>query len=99
MDWIKINSIEDLPKEPGEYLVYVKDPYIAPDHFEGFSYVTMAFFDKDQCLWREADDMYYNACVSIVNKEKIYYISHWAHKPSEPVDCTELEGEIQNGSN
>lgn len=98
MDWIKINSIEDLPKEPGEYLVYVKDPYITPDHFEGFSYVTMAFFDKDQCLWRE-DDMYYNACVSIVNKEKSYYISHWAHKPSGPVDCTELEGEIQNGSN
>ena len=28
IDWIPINTVEDLPKESGDYLVYIVDPFV-----------------------------------------------------------------------
>ena len=98
MGWVKINSVNDLPEYPGEYLVYVKNMFNSGELFEELSYVTMAFFNKDQCLWNE-DGTYYNACLDVVKKTNTYCITHWMPKPAGPVDLVKLEGENQNGSN
>ena len=39
MGWVKINSVNDLPEYPGEYLVYVKDMFNSGELFEELSYV------------------------------------------------------------
>lgn len=90
INWTSVEK-DGLPSEPGEYIVYVRDG-IQPDNpipgLDGdLSYVTTAYFDPDACLWKENDE-YYNGNLDCVNKEKTYYISHWADKPIPPKEET-----------
>lgn len=90
INWTSVEK-DGLPSEPGEYIVYVRDG-MQPHHpipgLEGdLSYVTTAYYDPDTCLWKENEE-YYNANLACVNKEKTYYISHWADKPTPPKEET-----------
>lgn len=90
IDWIPINTVEDLPKESGEYLVYIVDPfkerYDDEFSFSNLSHITCAEYYKEGCMWFAHKDITYNANVSCVNKEKAYYISHWAKMPEGPLN-------------
>ena len=84
--WIPVT--ERLPEEPGEYTVFIKDPFYKREDedfisFDG-SYVTTAFYDKDTGLWMESETSYYCANLSCVNTEKIFYITHWMPLPQPP---------------
>ena len=90
INWTVVEK-DGLPSVPGEYLVYVRagtdfkkpDTELDFDLNEVLDYVTTAYFDTDTCLWKENDE-YYNGNLACVNKEKTYYISHWADKPKPP---------------
>lgn len=92
IDWIPINTVEDLPEESGEYLVYIVDPFVKTYDdefpFNNLSHVTSAEFFKEDCMWFVNRDVSYNANNSCVNKEKAYYISHWANMPEGPLNDT-----------
>lgn len=84
--WIPVE--ERLPEEPGEYTVFIKDPFHKREDedfisFDG-SYVTNAFYDKDAGLWQESQTSFYCANLSCVNTEKIFYITHWMPLPEPP---------------
>jgi hypothetical protein len=85
--WISVK--ERLPEEPGEYIVFIRDPFYGKDEPQDefnvdASYVTSCFYDKDAGLWREWDNSYYCANLQCVNTYKTYYISHWQPLPEPP---------------
>ena len=85
--WIPVT--ERLPEEPGEYIVFIRDPFCGKDEPQDefnvdASYVTSCFYDKDAGLWREWDNSYYCANLQCVNTNKTYYISHWQPLPEPP---------------
>lgn len=92
--WISVEK-DGLPSEPNEYLVYVRDGITdkqtdIPDLDIDLSYVTTAYFDPDTCLWNENQE-YYNGNLECVNKNKVYYISHWADKPKPPKEANDAQ--------
>ena len=89
--WIPVT--ERLPEEPGEYMVYIKDPFYKREDedfisFDG-SYVTTAFYDKNTGLWNESEISCYCANLSCVNTEKTFHITHWMPLPSAPKEATD----------
>lgn len=92
--WISVEK-DGLPSEPNEYLVYVRDGItdkqtVIPDLDIDLSYVTTAYFDPNTCLWNENQE-YYNGNLDCVNKNKVYYISHWANKPKPPKEANDAQ--------
>lgn len=80
-----------LPEEPGEYEVYIKDPFFKKDESvdDDFlqidtSYVTTACYDPNTGLWKEYVDSYYNAHLECVDTNKAYHITHWRPLPEPP---------------
>lgn len=78
--WISVE--ERLPKESGEYIVYIKDPETCPEH--DLSYVTSVFYDKDACLWREWVDQFYCANLKAVDTTNVFHITYWMPLPEPP---------------
>lgn len=85
--WRRVESLEDLPKESGTYIVYLRQgtKVETPEWMGGepLSYVTEMAFDREQMLWR-ADDDAYNAILSFVDTEKDFHVTHWMDKPEPP---------------
>lgn len=79
--WISVEE-EHLPDEPGEYNVYIRDPEITPEF--DLSFVTSAFFNKDEGLWKVETNDFYCADLRGVNREKVYHITHWRPLPEPP---------------
>lgn len=80
-----------LPEKPGEYEVYIKDPFfkkgesVDDDLLQiDTSYVTTAYYDPNTGLWKEYADSYYNAHLDNVNTKKEYHITHWRPMPEPP---------------
>ena len=82
---------KELPDKPGEYIVYIKDPWYRPDadddncilHYDT-SDVTCAEFDKNGCLWLVGDTAY-NANLACVDTAETYHVTHWMNRPEPPV--------------
>ena len=82
--WHRVESKEDLPKESGTYIVYLRQgtKVETPEWMGGepLSYVVEMEFDREQMLWR-ADDDAYNAILSFVDTERDFHVTHWTEKP------------------
>lgn len=85
--WHRVESKEDLPKESGTYIVYLRQgtKVETPEWMGGepLSYVVEMEFDREQMLWR-ADDDAYNAILSFVDTERDFHVTHWTEKPEPP---------------
>ncbi len=83
--WISVE--ERLPEKPGSYLIYIHDPEVTPEY--DCSYVSAAFYDKDEGLWKEEDDVVYCADLRCVNRGKVFHITHWMPLPEPPKEAEE----------
>ena len=95
--WVSVE--ERLPEEPGEYIVYIRESLdntrkrenkeLEPWEDYDLSYVYSAFFDIGQMVW-DVGNTYYNAVLSVVNREKDSHITHWMPLPTKPEEepCT-----------
>ena len=92
--WVSVE--ERLPAEPGEYVVYIRESLdntrkrenkeLEPWEDYDLSYVYFAFFDIDQMVWN-IGNTYYNAVLSVVNREKDSHITHWMPLPTPPKEA------------
>ena len=87
--WISVT--EQLPEEDGKYIVHIRDieegREICGVSCVDASYITTAFFDKSQMIWKEYDDIdcsCYNAALSAIGTKHRAYISHWMLMPEYP---------------
>ena len=85
--WRRVESKENLPKESGTYIVYLRQgtKVETPEWMGGepLSYVVEMAFDREQMLWRSDDDAY-NAILSFVDTERDFHVTHWTEKPEPP---------------
>jgi hypothetical protein len=85
--WHRVESKENLPKESGTYIVYLRQgtKVETPEWMGGepLSYVVEMAFDREQMLWRSDDDAY-NAILSFVDTERDFHVTHWTEKPEPP---------------
>lgn len=78
-----------LPTDSGRYLVWVHAPlrgFLSPI-FSGDGYAAVGFFDRSGCIWSTEDEAeHYNACLTVVDRDAAYYVSHWMPMPTGPED-------------
>lgn len=86
-----VSAEERLPEEDGKYIVHIRDieegREICGVSCVDASYITTAFFDKSQMIWKEYDDIdcsCYNAALSATGTKHRAYISHWMFMPEWP---------------
>ena len=74
-----------LPAESGNYLVWVHSPLRGIMSHISDDYAAEAFFDRGGCLWCTVDDTeHYNACLTAVDRDTSYHVSHWMPMPTGP---------------
>lgn len=83
-EWKYIKTVDDLPIEWEEYIVFVRVEEEAK-MMDIKDFVTTAEYDPEQKLWRINDNWYINPLLPLISENRdVKIITHWMKMPDVP---------------